>query len=125
MVGLESALSVVQAAVVDTGIIGWADVARVLSSAPAVIGQLAGYDSGIVAGATEFTLYDPRGSFLFDETRLHGKGLNSPFLGVSLPGRVMATVHHGYPTVLDGNLVEADTVAANAEARRGTGAQRG
>ncbi|MEO7006508.1 MAG: dihydroorotase [Terrimesophilobacter sp.] len=119
MVGLESALSVVQAAVVDTGIIGWADVARVLSSAPAAIGQLTGYDSGIVVGATELTLYDPRGSFLFDETRLRGKGLNSPFLGVTLPGRVIATVHHGYPTVLDGNLLEAQTVAANAGAPRG------
>jgi prolyl-tRNA editing enzyme YbaK/EbsC (Cys-tRNA(Pro) deacylase) len=37
----------------------------------------------------------------------------------------MATVHHGYPTVLDGNLLEAETVAANAGARRGKGAQRG
>ncbi|GMA97006.1 hypothetical protein GCM10025881_38300 [Pseudolysinimonas kribbensis] len=40
MVGLESALSVVQAAMVDTGLLGWVDVARVLSSAPAAIGRL-------------------------------------------------------------------------------------
>ena len=80
MVGLESALSVVQAAVVDTGVIGWADVARVLSSAPAGIGQLAGYDSGIVAGATEFTLYDPRGSFALrrDQAARQGTQLSVP-----------------------------------------------
>ena len=34
MVGLESALSVVQAAVVDDGLLDWADVARVLSERP-------------------------------------------------------------------------------------------
>jgi dihydroorotase len=119
MVGLESALSVVQAAVVDTGLLGWPDVARVLSRAPARIGRLDGYDSGIVAGATEFTLYDPRARRVFDETRLRGKGTNSPFLGASLPGRVLVTVHNGYPTVLDGELVEAETVAVNAGAHRG------
>jgi dihydroorotase len=41
MVGLESALSVVQAAVVDTGYLDFTDVARVLSSKPAEIGRLA------------------------------------------------------------------------------------
>ena len=35
MVGLESALSVVQASVVDNGLLDWTDVARVLSATPA------------------------------------------------------------------------------------------
>ncbi|MGO8610163.1 dihydroorotase, partial [Rhizobium johnstonii] len=34
MVGLESALRVVQQSVVDTGLLSWDDVARVMSSAP-------------------------------------------------------------------------------------------
>jgi dihydroorotase len=119
MVGLESALSVVQASVIETGFLDWQDLSRVFSSTPARIGQLSGYDSGIVEGATEFTLYDPEARRAFDESSLAGKGVNSPFLGTVLPGRVLATIHHGYPTVLDGELVEAEIVAANAGAHRG------
>src|SRR3954467_6785269 len=51
MVGLESALSVVQAAVVETGMLDWSDVARVLSSAPAAIGRLDGYDAAFAVGS--------------------------------------------------------------------------
>src|SRR5690606_13530591 len=59
MVGLESALSVVQAAVVDTGLLTWADVARVLSSAPAAIGRLTGYGTPFAAGTpANLTLVD-------------------------------------------------------------------
>lgn len=115
MVGLESALSVLQAAVVDTGILDWNDVARVFSAAPAAIGQLEGYAAGIAVGApASFTLYDPSVSRVFETEQLRGKGLNSPFLAMTLPGRVMATIHRGYPTVLDGELLNAETVAAAA-----------
>jgi dihydroorotase len=118
MVGLESALSVVQASVVDSGQLEWADVARVLSSTPARIGQLAGYDAPFAVGSpANFTLYDAAARNVFAVDHLHGKGANSPYLGTELPGRVVATVHNGYPTVLDGRLVDAETVAAGV--RRG------
>src|SRR5690606_9870169 len=114
MVGLESALSVVQASVLDTGMLSWADVARVLSSTPAAIGRLAGYQRGIVVGApANLTLWDPSVTRTFDVGDLRGRSANSPYLGRSLPGRVVATVHNGYPTVLDGELVDAETVAAH------------
>jgi dihydroorotase len=120
MVGLESALSVVQAAVVDTGYLDFSDVARVLSSKPAEIGRLAGYGSAFAEGShANFTLYDPAASREFGVEHLRGKGVNSPYLSRTLPGRVMATVHDGYATVLDGELVDAATVAASAEAARG------
>lgn len=120
MVGLESALSVVQAAVVDTGVLGWSDLARVFSRTPARIGQLAGYESGIAIGApAELTLYDPAARRVFDVTRLRGKGSNSPYLGATLPGRVVATIHHGYATVLDGELIDIDRVAADAGVHHG------
>lgn len=117
MVGLESALSVVQAAVVDTGQLSWADVARVLSRVPAEIGGIAGYAEGIAVGAeANLTLVDPSAMAVFDAARLHGKGRNSPFLGRELPGRIVTTVRAGYPTVLDGEPVDAETVAAAAAA---------
>jgi dihydroorotase len=120
MVGLESALSVVQASVVDTGYLSFADVARVLSSKPAEIGRLAGYASAFAVGDhANFTLYDPAVSREFSVEQLHGKSVNSPYLERTLPGQVVATIHNGYATVLDGALVDAADVAAAAGAARG------
>ena len=113
MVGLECALSVVQAAVVESGQLSWADVARVLSSTPARIGQLAGYDAPFtVGGAAHLTLVDPTARRAFRVEQLHGKSVNSPYLGRELPGRIVATVHRGVPTVLDGELRPQEEVAA-------------
>jgi dihydroorotase len=120
MVGLESALSVVQAAMVDTGMLGWGDIARVMSRVPAEIGLLPGYEFGIAVGApAEFTLVDPSASRVFGVEDLRGKGTNTPYLATTLPGRIVATVHAGYATVLDGELVAADEIAALTGAHHG------
>lgn len=112
MVGLESALSVVQQTMVDTGLIGWADVARVLSATPARIGRLSGHGEPVAAGsAAELTLVDPSASAEFGTDRLAGRSVNSPYLGRTLPGRVVATFHRGVPTVLDGAVRPAEEVA--------------
>ncbi|MDM4764026.1 dihydroorotase [Galbitalea sp. SE-J8] len=112
MVGLESALSVVQAALVDSGAIGFADVARLMSSAPAAIGRLDGYDAPLAAGGpANVTLYDPAVSRAFGTADLHGKSVNSPYLGRTLPGRVVATFFEGRPTVVDGVLREPEEVS--------------
>ncbi len=126
MVGLESALSVVQASLVDTGFLDWNDVSRVFSRVPAEIGKVPGYEFGIGAGAqAEFTLYDPSASRLFSVEHLRGKGTNSPYLSTTLPGRVVSTIHQGYATVLDGELVDAETVAGLASLVLQAGAQHG
>ncbi|MCJ1687246.1 dihydroorotase [Rathayibacter sp. VKM Ac-2927] len=120
MVGLESALSVVHAAVVEDGRLSWTDVARVLSSAPARIGRLDGYQHGLAVGAAaNVVLYDPEVRRRFSTGDLRGRSTNSPYLGRELPGRVVATLHRGVPTVLDGELVDAATVAAAARGARG------
>lgn len=118
MVGLESALSVVQHTLVDTGLLDWAGVARVLSTTPAAIGGLAGYDAPLAVGApAHLTLVDPATSRTWSTDELRGRSRNTPYTGITLPGRVIATVHGGVPTVLDGALVDAETVAAGAGAR--------
>ena len=115
MVGLESALSVVQASVVDNGMLGWADIARVLSATPAKIGRLDGHGAPLAAGAAaNLFLYDPTASRTFSTGDLAGKGVNSPYLGLTLPGRVVATFHQGRATVLDGTVVDAERLAAGA-----------
>ncbi|GHD39858.1 dihydroorotase [Mycetocola manganoxydans] len=116
MVGLESALSVVHASVVETDQLGWADVARVLSSAPAAIGRISSHGQGIVAGASaQVTLYDPNASRDFSTADLAGQGVNSPYIGRTLPGRVLATFHNGAATVLDGMLRPSDEVGAASQ----------
>lgn len=116
MVGLESALSVVHASVVENGLLDWNDVARVLSGAPAQIGRLNGHSSVLEAGTVaDIVLYDPNARREFSTQNLAGKGVNSPYLAMTLPGRVEATFRHGYATVLGGELVDAEQVALSAQ----------
>jgi len=121
MVGLESALSVVQQAVVDTGMLTWGDIARVLSSAPAEIGRVAGYAHPLEIGSpANITLVDPSHAREWSTADLRGRSVNSPYLGRALPGRVVYTVYQGVVTVDDGALVEPEAVvAAHEEAPRG------
>lgn len=113
MVGLESALRVVQQAMVDTGMLTWADVARVMSRQPARIGRLDGHGTPLTAGQpASITLYDPAPARTFAVDDLRGRSANSPYLGRELPGEVRWTVHRGVPTVADGALVDAPGVHA-------------
>lgn len=121
MVGLESALAVVQTTMVDTGLLGWADVARVLSETPARIGGLETHGRGIVAGVqAEIALIDPSTKRTFGVQDLSGLSQNTPYLGLELSGDVVATIHQGYFTATDRSVVDASVVASAAEAvRRG------
>lgn len=107
MVGLESALRVVHQSMVQTGLIGWNDVARVMSATPAQIGMLAGHGTPLEAGRpAQITLYEPRVDGAFTTADLHGRSKNSPYLGRDLPGRVEYTIHNGIVTVEAGSVVE-------------------
>ncbi len=107
MVGLESALRVVHQSMVETGLLGWSDVARVMSAAPARIGSLAGHGTPLDVGQpAEFTLYDASVRGTFTQADLRGRSVNSPYLGRDLPGRVEWTVHRGYATLANGVVVE-------------------
>ncbi|MGO7983748.1 hypothetical protein ACC691_38555, partial [Rhizobium johnstonii] len=77
--------------------------------------RITGQGEGIVAGAAaELTLYDLSIRREFATGDLAGRSVNSPYLGMSLPGRVLATFHRGYATVLDGTVRDADEIAAAA-----------
>lgn len=124
MIGLESALSVVQAAMVDTGLMEWADVERVMSRTPAAIGGTAGGALRVGAPA-DLVLVDPAASRTFGLQHLAGRSTNSPFLGRTLPGRVVATFFHGVPTVLDGVLQQLPGApSAEAESAQAQSTQR-
>lgn len=116
MVGLEAALAVVQTTMVETGLIGWADVARVLSETPARIGGLATHGQKIQPGIqAELVLVDPATLRNFGVEDLASLSHNSPYLGIELAGQVVSTIHQGYLTTADRSLVAADVVSAQAE----------
>lgn len=103
MVGLETAVLVVQAAMVETGLLGWPEVELVMSRRPAAIGGLAGAALPIAPGRpADLVLLDPSVRRTITTADLAGRSANSPFLGAELPGRVVATLFRGVPTVLDG-----------------------
>ncbi|QFG27533.1 dihydroorotase [Actinomadura sp. WMMB 499] len=105
MIGLETALPVVQEAMVDTGLLDWAGVADRMSYRPARIGRLSGQGRPLETGApANITLYDPSPRRAVDASAMTSKSRNTPFAGLELPGRVVATFLRGEPTVLEGKL---------------------
>ena len=113
MTGLETALSVVQATMVDTGRMTWADVARVMSGTPARIGRVdAEHGRPIAVGEpANLVLVDPAARRVVDPKAQATKSVNSPYRGMELPGAVVATFLRGRPTVLDGALVKGKVLA--------------
>ena len=118
MTGLETALAVVQAAMVDTGLLDWAGVADRMSTRPARIGRLTGFGQPLAVGSpAHVTLYDPAAPWTVDGAASAGRSANTPFGGRELPGRVAATFFAGEPTVLDGRLVDGESAARELAAR--------
>ncbi|WP_026552179.1 dihydroorotase [Arthrobacter sp. H20] len=113
MTGLETALSVVQHTMINSGLMDWEGFARVTSRAPAAIGGLEQQGRPCVAGeAANVTLVDPAARWVVDPDKMATMGRNSPFAGTELPGAVHATFFRGHPTVLDGRLNTPHPTAA-------------
>jgi dihydroorotase len=109
MLGLETALSVVQLTMVETGLLDWAGVADRMSVRPARIGALAEHGRLFDAGApANLTLVDPAAQRVIDPGALQSLARNTPFTGMKLPGTVVATFLRGAPTVLGGVVVERE-----------------
>ncbi len=105
MLGLETALSVVQEAMIETGLLDWAGVADRMSVRPAAIGLLDGHGRPLEAGSpANLVLVDPAARRTIDPFALASRSRNTPFAGRELPGAVVATFLRGTATVLDGKL---------------------
>lgn len=106
MIGLESALSVVQESVIDNGLANWQLVAQRMSSAPARIGRIASHGMQLIPGATaNVILYDPKVRRKVSEIKSASKSQNNPYFDRLLPGRVMYTFLRGEMVVAQGELV--------------------
>ncbi|MGW2278972.1 dihydroorotase [Streptomyces sp. NPDC001770] len=105
MVGLETALSVVQQTMVETGLLDWAGVADRMSFRPAAIGRLDGHGRPVSAGEpANLVLVDPAYRGTVDPAGFASRSRNTPYEGRELPGRVTHTFLRGRATVVDGKL---------------------
>ncbi|MFB7469165.1 dihydroorotase [Streptomyces sp. NPDC056224] len=105
MVGLETALSVVQQTMVETGLLDWAGVAERMSFAPARIGGLDNHGRPVSAGEpANLTLVDTSYRGVVDPAHFASRSRNTPYEGRELPGRVTHTFLRGRATVVDGTL---------------------
>ncbi|MET7904841.1 dihydroorotase [Streptomyces sp. NPDC005336] len=105
MVGLETALPVVQHTMVDTGLLDWAGVADRMSTRPSAIGRLAGHGRPIAAGEpANLTLLDSAYRGVVNPAGFASRSRNTPYEGRELPGRVTHTFLRGRATVVDGKL---------------------
>ena len=104
MVGLESALAVVLATLVEPGLVAYQDVARIMSVVPASIGRVAGYEKPLGLGSpAHLTLVDPTALAREPHGSLSG---NNPYRGEELKGRVVHTFYAGTQTVDDSGIVD-------------------
>ncbi|MEV2253663.1 dihydroorotase [Streptomyces sp. NPDC050147] len=105
MVGLETALSVVQQTMVETGLLTWAAVADRMSVKPAEIGRAKGHGRPVSAGEpANLTLVDPAYRGVVDPAGFASRSGNTPYEGRELPGRVTHTWLRGRATLVDGKL---------------------
>ncbi|MEY4023135.1 MAG: hypothetical protein RLZ23_96 [Actinomycetota bacterium] len=96
MLGLETALSIVNKTMVQTGLMDWQQVADRLSYAPARIGRYADHGQQIGIGArAHLTVINPTDVFRVDRDLVASRSRNTPFHGMELPGHVVATVFNG------------------------------
>ncbi len=99
MLGLETALPVVSDLLVGSGRLGWADVARVMSSNPARIGRLTSQGQPLEVGApANITLVDPDQEVTVDAATSRSRSRNNPWHGRTFRGAVVTTLLRGQIT---------------------------
>lgn len=106
MLGLETALSIVQKTMVDSGLMSWQQVAERMSHAPAAIGGYEHQGQKIAKGSfANLVVMNPTKLWRVDRDLLLSNSTNTPYHGHELPGSVEHTIFRGKPTVAN-RLIE-------------------
>lgn len=105
MLGLETALSIVQKTMVDTGFMNWSQVADRMSIAPARIGGYENHGLPLVAGSiANLVVINPTLKWTVDRDLVLSKSSNTPYHGHELPGVITHTFFKGTATYSNGNV---------------------
>ena len=106
MLGLEHALSIVAATMVESGLMDWAGVQNRMSVAPARIAGYVDHGREIAVGApAHLTVINPKAAYRVDRDQLQSKSRNTPFHGMQFSARVVATFFHGQAVYQEGTSV--------------------
>ena len=106
MLGLETAASIAQTTLIETGLIDWNRFQEVLSTNPARIGSLTDQGQPIAVGAfANLVLIDPKAKQIIAKDS-ESKSSNNPYEGMELDGLVKHTIYKGTLTVRDGKVQE-------------------
>ena len=96
MLGLETALAIVNKTMVESGLMDWAAVADRMSISPARIGGYEDHGQNIAVGAyANLTVINPTKVSRVDRDLVASRSRNTPFHGIELPGVVEATFFKG------------------------------
>ena len=107
MLGLETALSIVQKTMVDSGLMSWQQVAERMSHAPAAIGGYEHQGQKIAKGSfANLTVINPTKLWRVDRDLLLSNSTNTPYHGHELPGSVQHTIFRGKPTLVNGLIAQ-------------------
>ena len=102
MLGLETALSIVQKTMVDTGLMDWQQVSERMSHTPARIGGYENHGQQIAVGSTaNLLVIDPSQNWHVDRDLTMSKSTNTPYHGHTFPGVITHTFFQGRATVID------------------------
>jgi len=103
MLGLETALSIVQKSMVDSGLLSWSQVAERMSITPARIGGYQDHGQSLVVGSNaHLAIINPHQTWRVDRDLVQSKSSNTPYHGYELPGVITHTFYKGKPTVVNG-----------------------
>ena len=107
MLGLETALSIVQKTMVDSGMMNWSSVADRMSIAPARIGGYENHGLPLVVGSiANLVVINPRLKWTVDRDLVLSKSSNTPYHGRELPGVVTHTFFKGKATLINGSVTQ-------------------
>jgi dihydroorotase len=103
MLGLETALSIVQKTLIDTGLMNWVQVADRMSIAPARIGGYENHGQPLVVGSiANLVVINPTKKWTVDRDLVLSKSSNTPYHGYELPGVITHTFFKGKATYSNG-----------------------
>lgn len=106
MLGLETALPIVAALLVESGEMSWRDLARVMSTRPAEIAGLTDQGRPIEVGEpANLAVVDPDSPWTVVGEELASLSANTPYQGMTFAARVVGTVYRGRMTSRDGEVL--------------------
>jgi len=96
MLGLETAISVVAKAMIETNLITWSKLVEVMSLNPARIAGYSDHGQKIDVGSVaNLAVIDTENTWTVDRNKMASKSKNTPFHGMNLPALVKKTIFNG------------------------------